>query len=452
MKRNLSIFLALIIILSGCASKKFFKQAEKYEASGAYRLAVENYSRALSKKDDYTEARIGLMRAMTLYSSELHQSIDLFFVLHDDDAVVENYTILLDLKSLADRYTIPFTIEGKATGEFRDAKYRYLENYYRQALLLQNQQKFSQALSLYNKVLAVDNDYAKAKENRHYCICQPLYLEANRYYENREYRNAYITFNKVIKEDKDFRDAQYMRNQSYYRGCMVMAFTNFANESRYPTFIKNIKRSTGRLLAKERDSFFKFDDLYSNKRALEALKVAMQSDVTVDPTTVLPVNVVVEGRVLSLKNYSSKLTKEKRKGFLKFTNKDKVVTYKKIYYYEYSQYRTISASMVFNAYNRVGGESLGSSTVTRTMRDAINYIYYDGKNESKICDGDWMYEFTKFNPEHDIVNTSRLKANELSSKARARRTLKGQSTMEEELSDMMAHELAKKLFALRPKK
>ena len=79
MKRFLLFFTSIVLVLllvSSCVYIKYTKQANKYEAAGLYESALDQYIKALKKKPDYIDARIGLIRMSTRYSEQLSDQIE----------------------------------------------------------------------------------------------------------------------------------------------------------------------------------------------------------------------------------------------------------------------------------------------------------------------------------------------------------------------------------------
>lgn len=61
MKKILFI-LSVILLVAGCASKRYTKKAVKFEEAGLYEDAAEYYYQAVKKKDSNVDAKLGLRK------------------------------------------------------------------------------------------------------------------------------------------------------------------------------------------------------------------------------------------------------------------------------------------------------------------------------------------------------------------------------------------------------
>lgn len=59
-----------------CVHQNIPSKLIKREAAGLYESALDQYIKALKKKPDYIDARIGLIRMSTRYSEELSDQIE----------------------------------------------------------------------------------------------------------------------------------------------------------------------------------------------------------------------------------------------------------------------------------------------------------------------------------------------------------------------------------------
>ena len=167
MKRFLLFFTSSVLVLllvSSCVYIKYTKQANKYEAAGLYESALDQYIKALKKKPDYIDARIGLIRMSTRYSEQLSDQIEQAYTALDDDQVVSSYLKLRDLRNQVAPYDMELNIDSRIEGQFRESKTRFLSNKYHQAEALMDEEKFSEAAALFDQVVDVDPTYERAAE------------------------------------------------------------------------------------------------------------------------------------------------------------------------------------------------------------------------------------------------------------------------------------------------
>ena len=119
-------------------------------------LSVEKYNASLIKKEDFTDARIALNRTIIRYANELEQQIDNNYTQLDDDALVENFIKLKNLKNIADNNRIQLEIGSRTQEQYNESQQRYVIDHYANVLAFIETEDFSTALSHILAIKKVD--------------------------------------------------------------------------------------------------------------------------------------------------------------------------------------------------------------------------------------------------------------------------------------------------------
>ena len=453
MKRFLLFFTSSVLVLllvSSCVYIKYTKQANKYEAAGLYESALEQYIKALKKKPDYIDARIGLIRMSTRYSVQLSDQIEQAYAALDDDQVVSSYLKLRDLRNQVAPYDMELNIDSRIEGQFRESKMRFLSNKYRQAEALMDEEKFSEAAALFDQVVDVDPTYERAAELVKYCKCEPIYRQAVANMTNGKYRAAYLQLGRVLNIDSSFKDALDLRQEAINKGVLTVAFVDVRNAYGHRQLANMMVAEVKTLVQRHNDPFLRIVDLYQTEALIEEQKRALANNLDLK-SAIIPVRAHLACRINDVNMQKSKFKEVKMKGFLREVKSDKSVVYHKIYYYDCEQTAQAWAQVSYDLTSTSTGLIILSGIASASANDAIHYIYY--KNDSRdlnIRMGSWENENKPFDPAVDYVSDNFLSSSQISSLVQARRSLKAIEDLELDLSPTLGRTIAQKLINFNP--
>jgi len=440
----------ILLLVSSCAYRKYTKQANRYEVAGLYESALGQYIKALNKKPDYIDARIGLIRMSTRYSEKLSEQIEKCYIALDDDGVVSYYLKLRDLRNQVAPYQMDITIDERVEGQFKESKTRFLSDKYRQAETLMDEEKFAEAAILFDQVLLVDSVYENANELSKYCKCEPIYRQAVLNMTNGKYRTAYAQFGRVLNLDNGFKDASDLRQEALNKGVLTVAFLDISNAYGHRELANMMVAEVKTLVQRHNDPFLRIVDLNQTAALIEEQKRALANNLDLK-SSIIPVRAHLACRINDVNMKRFKFIELKMKGFLREVKADKTIKYHKIYYYDCQQTAQASAQVSYDLKSTSTGLIILSGIASASAKDGIHYIYY--KNDSRdlnIRTGSWENEKTPFDPAVDHVNDGFLSASSISSLVQARRSLKAIADLETELAPDLGKVIALKLITFNP--
>jgi hypothetical protein len=435
-----------MLMLSGCASKRFVRTASKYEQSGMFRLAVDNYIASLEKKNiKNDDARIGLMRSAKRYSDELELIIDDVYAALKDDRVVAYYMEFQKLKNQAAVYNVDVDISHKTQGQFDESKHRHLRLTYTRAQEMLDNERFVEAENLLAEVIKIDRNYERAGELYAFSRCEPIYREARRNMEAKLYRSAYYAFSRLLSLNSAYKDAQALQREALQYAILTIAVQPIKNAYNHPFLANQIIEATRQGFVRNTHPFVKLVSTDYAQKMLEEQRFALANNLPFDASLVIPVRVYLSGSIISSQYSTSRVKKTERKAYFRHLDKNRQLQYKKVLYYEHEQ--TANATMQYGyEFIRVeNGIILTSDDIRKSYSDRVFYARseYDVKS---LFPGDWGTNVK------DTMYTDNARIQAMRQLFDARSVLTDKQGFESAFAATVASELYKKISAYDPEK
>ena len=282
------------LFMVGCASKKYFKDGNKYEENGMYEPAIVAYLNALTKKPDYVEARIALMRSSAIFATQLDEKITEAYTRRNDEVVVSLYQTLTTLKEKTAPYNIETIISERTIGQYNESKNRYLHDSYEEAMKAMGMGDYNKAVKLLQGLTSVDNNFKDATEQLKIARCEPIYIQANIAFHNGKYRTAYNFLSQIKKYDSNYKDIDQLQQDAISQGMRLIAFETINNCNSYALLCNKIKTQTLTTVNKSNDPVIQMVELAEQKQLEELQKELMQSGNQVASQNLIPVNAVIK--------------------------------------------------------------------------------------------------------------------------------------------------------------
>ncbi len=437
---------SIILMLSGCAAKKYARIASKYEQAEMYRLAVENYMLSLKKKNDKNDdARIGLMRSSKRYSDELEQKINEAYAYLNDDLVVQHFLELINLQQKAASFSVDLDISLKTQGQFEEAKSRHLRVIYTKAQEFLDKERFHEAEIQLAEVIRIDNRYERAAELYIFSRCEPLYRTAKQHLQNKLYRSAYHALTNLMLIDANFKDAATLRIDAYYHALLTIAIKPFANERYYPHLANQIKQDVKIEFDKRTNPLLVIVAPDYTQQIIAEQKKALANNIAFDARQIIPVRAYLGGNIVGSQYAVSKLMTAEKKGFLRYMDEFKQIKFTKVVYYEYEQ--SCSASIKCN-YEFVSAQNASLLAFGNIERNYTDYVRYARANYDvrELFPGNWGIGV------EDFIITDITAVNATRQLFQARSNLYDLSYFEKSFANTAAVDMLKKISAYDPEK
>ena len=230
------VFFILILLISGCASKKYVKKAFEYETVGLKNEALELYCKALDKDEDNIDAKLGAKR---LGQEKLNTQLATFYNSYskgDNTAAVSQYHTAQAFFNQIRRYGVELDFPAQYLSYYDEAKSAYIEEKYYSGCQLLEEGKYSAAEKLFREVSSYSQSYKDVREKLKESVCEPLYKRGVAQLGSQKYKEAYDTFSQLLSKYHVYKDVQTLQNEAkdgyveeqYALGCAYMESENFS--------------------------------------------------------------------------------------------------------------------------------------------------------------------------------------------------------------------------------
>lgn len=416
MKRILLI-LSVILLVAGCASKRYTKKAAKFEESGLYEDAAEYYYQAVKKKDSNVEAKLGLRKNGQLTLDRKLSDFSLAYKQADYKKAVYNYLEADKYYKKVKAVNVDLDFPDHYKEYYEEAKGDYLNKKYADGVDKLNREDFAAALMVFEEIKKIDANYKDSKELYITAKYEPMYRDANQYLETGLYRKAYYTFETIIKGAGTYKQSVALKDEAQEKGTISvlvldLGFSNYQYSKYAQTVTSDLKGE----LSKLNNPFLKIVD----QSAINA-NIFTNGQINMQAANLAGISAVLTGYVSDVKLHQSKLKKEEKRGYLKEvkTTKNaegeeiKKTVYHKTTYWEYTQESSAKFSINYNLTSTADNSVMVSDAISRSNSDKIHYAVFNG-DKNKLIPGYWKYknrdskEDVKKDSKYDLTKLNNL--------------------------------------------
>ncbi|HKL09050.1 MAG TPA: hypothetical protein VJ896_09760 [Bacteroidales bacterium] len=408
MKKTL-LLLSTILVIAGCASKRYTKKAVKFEEAGLYEDAAEYYYEAVKRKDSNVDAKLGLRKSGQITLDRKLADFTQAYQQTDYEKAVYNYLEAEKYYLKVKLVNVELDFPEYYKEYYEEAKGDYLNKKYADGVDKLNREDFNAALAVFEEIKGIDASYKDVKELYITAKYEPMYREANHYLENGLFRKAYYTFETIINGAGNYKQSVALKNEAQEKGTITIlvsdiSYTSYNYRDASNKITSGIKSNLNRL----NNPFLKIIDPASlNVNIYENGQMNMKA------ANLAGISAVLTGVVSSVKTTNGRVTKEKQKGYIKEVTKTKnaegeeieKVKYYKTTYLEYKQNNRASLSMSFKLVSTENNSVLASDAFNKSNSDQMHYAEYKG-DQNKLIPGYWRYKdkITKEDVQHDNKN------------------------------------------------
>jgi hypothetical protein len=404
MRQLLPIITILAILVSGCASKHYAKQAKKYDQAGLFRDAAQMYYQSVVANNKNIEAKLGLQRSGQLV---LQEKLEQFKTNFDNNATKEAVYSYID----ADKYfnmvkgvgvNLIFPSETKVY--YDEVKEKYLSGRYAEALQALDVESFASSEAILSEILSIDNAYKDSKTHWITAKYEPVYRQANEQYNNSLYRTAYNNYNVILSGAGTYKDVADRKAQALDKAMITIAVAPFAyNFSFQSSSTQTLRAKLINELGTMKSPFYKVvsDPLIS------VLPVDGRKSLTAQLVPYLSINAqsfsvraVLTGHIVKLQEVQGNLTANDRKGYLKRTEEyvDKTTgekksrtVYDKVVYQEYLKKNSSLVLFEYSLIDVKTGSILVSDAINLSDEAGVNYVSFQGDTK-RLVPGYWKFK------------------------------------------------------------
>ncbi len=458
--RKIFLLSLVVILLVGCASKRYAKKGAEFEAVGYYKKAAEMYYESVKKNNRNVEAQIGLKKTGQLaLDKKLGQFLNSYNANNTKDAVYE----YIEAKAFSDKIEnigTDLVFPGHYEEYYLEVKDIHLRKKYNEASILLEEENFIKSEVIFTEIIKIDANYfdvVKLKNTAHY---EPIYRKATDFYNNKKYRSAYYNFNEVLNTMPNYKDANDLMNKSLERALITIALIKFKNSTQMANAELALHSEIKSDLLRIKSPFLKIIDRENSEKINEEQMLYLQGDVNKNISAkagnMLGAKYLLTGVLEELVIQPGKLKKEIKKGFIqkKYINKeeDKDITYyvyQKVHYEEYHQFRKVYSRFQFSLISAETGVVVLSDVYIYNAESKVRYIKYDGDSKN-LYSGYWVSK-TKDSTK-DIVNKADSDHNKVQRLLKANKSIKSVESLKREVNNNISQNVANKIKKYDPEK
>ena len=396
-KPLLSFLTACLFVLSfsGCnGSKAFVKRAAKMEEAGMTSQAANLYYTAVIKKPSNVDAMLGLKRTGQIVLAQHISSFDQAVMNHQREGALDAWhdAEAWDTKLEAVGVNLAFPDAKRAL--YETVKNAHLDESYRKANELLEEEAFEEALREFDAILDLDGSYEDAPALRVVAYCEPLYRSGATAQEAGRFREAYSTFGKVVQEDAAYKDAAARREASLTEGRFTIAMVEFKNGSSLVNLEVKMQSMVEQRLMTTDDPFLKVVDRESLGLILQEQNMGMNgltSGGDVELGNILGAKALLKATITTANHSIGPLTTSKQMGYEQYKvervndegKKYMATQYREVPYREHQQEASLNIACTYKFISTSTGEVISTNTLYSNVSDDIRYITYDG-NKAKF--------------------------------------------------------------------
>ncbi len=449
--KKILLFLSIILLVAGCASKRYTKKAAKFEEAGLYEDAAEYYYQAVKKKDSNVDAKLGLRKNGQLTLDKKLADFTSAYKQSDYKKAVYNYLDAEKYYNKVKAVNVDLDFPEYHKEYYEEAKGDYLNKKYADGLDKLNREDFTQALTVFTEIKNIDANYKDVKDLYITAKYEPMYRNANQYLETELYRKAYYTFETIIKGAGTYKQSVALKDEAQEKGTITVlvsdfSYTNYRNKTTAAKISADVKAKLSAL----DNPFLKIIDPSSlSANIYENGKMNMQA------ANLAGIKGVLTGSVTKVSISNGKLAKEEKRGYLKEVTKTKdqegneveKVKYHKTTYFEYKQTSRANLSLNFKVVSTEDNSVMVSDMISINNSDHIHYATFSG-DKKKLIPGYWKYKNNS--SKEDITKDNKNDRDKLQDLLKADKTIKSGQSLLNELLNKSVSTITKKVDDYNP--
>ncbi|WP_196895947.1 hypothetical protein [Aureivirga marina] len=444
----LIIFISFFL-LTGCAAKRYRKQAMELEKAGLVEDAAELYRKSLTKQPDNIEAKLGLRKNGQIV---LDRKTDVFLKAYNTGT---NREAVYTFKEVEDYYdavksvgiTLDFPTENNAY--YEEKKELYLNELYVEGKNLFDKDNFKHAELKFSEIVKIDANFRDSKIQVNKAKAEPIYRGGIEALNNELPRKAYYRFTSVEGYISDYKDVAQLKSEALEKATINIVVIPFKSEGR------NSYKNISKLEAIVKNDLKSINSPFY--KIIDGSSIAYNDHKKLEKARKLGGHAIFSG-IISKNTYrTGQLYRNSKKGYLKKKYKHKkkdgttetITKYEKIEYYEYSMTNQASLEVRYQLIATKNNEIWVSDEISISAQDAIRYAKSD-HNYKNIVKGYWKH--SKKKSESDKVYDNYDSNREIKNLFTSSREITAATSLLKNLMENAGEEIKQKIESFNPEK
>lgn len=433
-----AILVSLILVFGNCASKRYTKKGLKLEALGQYSDAADMFYQAVVVKKTNIEAVAGLKRTGQMTLSKKLSEFNQAYNNEQDKEAVYYYQDAKNYYNKIAGVGVELNFPSFYEEYYNEVKDNYLEDRYYEGSNLLDQEKFSDAETIFREIVKLQENYKDSKEKLITAVNEPKYREGLRLMDSEQFRRAYYVFDGIIQNAGAYKSSYDLKSECLTKGTITITIAEIKNYSGTSGLESILQSKIISEIQSSNNPFIKLLDFQNSS----SIKGDLGSSKTKS-------NAILYCEITKFTYNAGKNNEIEKHGYLR--KKVKVLNretgeyetkteYEKVKYYEYNMTRTIDMTVTYKLVNGLTKEIYTTNSKTVQTRDDIQYAKFSG-DVNNLVPGYWK-DIKTSSPE-DFINDNQNALNELNSLLNARSQIKDFNTLSGEASDAEASVISK---------
>ncbi|MCF8304655.1 MAG: hypothetical protein K9I94_15375 [Bacteroidales bacterium] len=454
------VSLLVLLIFGSCVSKRLTKKGAELEQAGMISEASGYYYRALERKNDNIDAKVGLKRTAQVV---LDNKLKKFKAAYNNDLVeqaVDQYNNAKNYHQRISRMGVNLAFPREYNQYYREVKNTHLADKYKEGYKLLQEERFGEAEAAFNEIIELEPDYKNVKDLNAEAHNEPRYRQAKEAMYQEKYRKAYDLFSEILLHSGDYKSAESLKAKALEKGKVTIAMLPPENRTRDRELSSSIQAKLESRLTNLSNPFIQLIDRTHDEEIMREQRKNISSagngGIGFDPTKYKGAKALLTVELNNMSIHQGELDGDREKGYLKqeYKAKDpetgKKVTrirYEKVYYKEYSQENSVRSVVSFKLISTETGEVLTSGSYSVAKSDEIHFADFDG-DKGKLVPGYWKYKNKK--SEDDEIKDKFFARLELNSLLKGRREIRTIGSLQNDALNEGADRIATKINLYNP--
>lgn len=449
--KKIVLFLSVILLIAGCASKRYTKKAAKFEEAGLYEDAAEYYYQAVKKKDSNVEAKLGLTKTGQMTLDKKLSDFTASYKQSDYKKAVYNYLEAEKYYNKVKSVKVELDFPEYHKEYYEEAKGDYLNKKYADGVDKLNREDFSAALSVFQEIKGIDADYKDVNDLYITAKYEPMYRDANQYLETGLYRKAYYTYATIIQGAGNYKQCEALKNEAQEKGTITILVTDFTYQSyNYGEIARDLTSDLKGMISNLDNPFIRIID----QSALN-VDIIQNGQINMQAANLAGIKAILNGKVTSVRAINGRLDKDEKPAYLKhvYKTKDKEgnviekVSYDKTTYLEYTKTNRANLELIFNLVSTDDNAVMVSDMINLNNSDKIHYAVYGG-DKDKLIPGYWKYK--NRDSKEDVKRDNKSDIRNLQNLLKADKNIKSAETLLGELKIEALKQMTQKVDQYNP--
>lgn len=449
--KKILLLLTVVLLVGGCASKRYTKKAVKFEQAGLYEDAAEYYYQAIKKKDSNVDAKLGLRKTGQQTLDKKLSEFTLSYKQADYKKAVYNYLNAEKYYSKVKSVKVDLDFPEYYKEYYEEAKGDYLNKKYADGLDKLNREDFTAALTVFTEIKGIDANYKDVNDLYITAKYEPMYRDANMYLETGLYRSAYYTFESIINGAGTYKQSVSLKDEAQEKGTITVLVNDFSYSNyQYSKVAQDVTNDIKGNLNSLKNPFIRLID----PNTLDA-NIFENGQINMQAANLAGIKAILSGKITKVIAYNGKLIKTDKTGYLKEVTVSKnaqgeeikTVKYLKTNYFEYQQENRASYEMNFTMVSTEDNSIMVSDVISNSNSDKIHYATYNG-DDKKLVPGYWKYK--NRDSEKDNVDDNKSDVNRLHNLLKADKNIKSSSKLLDEIIEKGNKDVANKINKYNP--